>query len=456
MRQSAKQSARIFICYRRADSAGHAIHLRCHLLKQFKGGQVFMDTDIEPGDQFVRKIDREAGACEILIALIGKHWLTIGDDAGRRRLDEPGDILCREIAIALDRGIIVIPVLVDGARMPPQRDLPKTIEGLSNHQHFELSNQHWDSNARRLITHIEGKLAEHRKARQREERQREKETGGVAAHPAHRQRAEWALVVVNLALFLGLLIWFFARALPVKKTWIDIVEISAGQCKVGSTDGHDNEVPVRQVKFTESFFIGKYEVTQRQWKDLMGEDNNPSLNKGNDLPVENITWDQAREFIDKLNEMQNDYRYSFPTEAEWECACRMGDAEKDYVDILKQRAWYGDTNAPQHTHAPMSASAEGKKSDESGLYYMHGNVWEWCWDAYSENYNTLPENGSAWGGEGENPPRVLRGGAFNSSADSCRCSFRKGEAGDTTGGSFGLRVVARPRFTNPTWPGFGI
>ena len=250
----------------------------------------------------------------------------------------------------------------------------------------------------------------------------------------------------NAALILGLLVWFFARTVPINKIWIDIVEIPADTCDVGSAEGHDNERPVSRVKFREAFYIGKYEVTQREWKEMMGEADNPSERKGDHLPVENITWEQARKFVGKLNEMQNGLRYSLPTEAEWECACRMGDAGKDYPHILKDRAWYsGDPTEQQRTHAPARAFAEGKKSDELSLYYMHGNVWEWCWDVYYQNYDGLPPDGTARGGEGANLPRVLRGGGFDTDADGCRCSFRKGQASDTGNGSVGLRVVARPR-----------
>ena len=116
------------------------------------GINVFMDIDtIEPGLDFVEAIEQAVGSCDALIALIGKHWLTITDDAGRRRLDNPEDFVRLEIAAALARDIRVIPALVQGARMPRSSDLPEVLKMLARRNAIEISDTRFHSDVDRLI-----------------------------------------------------------------------------------------------------------------------------------------------------------------------------------------------------------------------------------------------------------------------------------------------------------------
>ncbi len=122
---------KIFISYRRDDSAGHAGRLYDRLESHFGQGQVFMDVDaIEPGLDFVQVVQQAINSCDGFIAVIGRYWLQATDDAGARRLDDPEDLVKLEIATALERGIRVIPVLVQGAQMPRATDLPDDLRGL--------------------------------------------------------------------------------------------------------------------------------------------------------------------------------------------------------------------------------------------------------------------------------------------------------------------------------------
>jgi TIR domain len=117
-------SGQIFISYRRGDTSYPAAHLYERLSTRFAQHQIFMDIDnLEPGVDFVEAIERSVGACDVLIAVIGKRWLISSDEEGRRRLDNPQDFVRLEIATALKRGIRVIPVLVDDASMPRDNDL---------------------------------------------------------------------------------------------------------------------------------------------------------------------------------------------------------------------------------------------------------------------------------------------------------------------------------------------
>jgi hypothetical protein len=132
--------AKIFISYRRDDSGGWAGRLYDRLSQHFGRDNVFMDIDtIEPGLDFVEVIGQAVGSCDALIALIGKQWLTLTDDAGRRRLDDPEDFVRLEIAAALARNIRVIPALVQGARMPRSPDLPDVLRMLARRNAHEIS-----------------------------------------------------------------------------------------------------------------------------------------------------------------------------------------------------------------------------------------------------------------------------------------------------------------------------
>jgi hypothetical protein len=142
----------IFISYRREDSAGHAGRLFDHLSDHLGKDRVFMDVSgIEPGLDFVESIDRAVGSCDVLIAVIGRDWLDCADSTGKRRLDDPNDFIRIETATALKRNIRVIPVLVQGAPIPPQERLPDDLKKLSTRQSVELSDTRWDSDVDRLV-----------------------------------------------------------------------------------------------------------------------------------------------------------------------------------------------------------------------------------------------------------------------------------------------------------------
>jgi hypothetical protein len=151
---------RIFISYRREETAYPAGWLFERLRAGF-GGQVFKDVDsIELGDDFVDKITAAVASCDVLLALIGDEWLTITDENGRRRIDDPGDFVRLEIEAALTRKVRVIPVLVDGAKMPRADELPPALAGLARRQALELNPSRFDSDTSRLEKALEKTLAE--------------------------------------------------------------------------------------------------------------------------------------------------------------------------------------------------------------------------------------------------------------------------------------------------------
>jgi hypothetical protein len=152
---------RIFISYRRQETAYPAGWLYDRLADRFGGGQVFKDVDsIQLGDDFVEVITRAVGFCDVLLALIGDRWLTITDEHGGRRLDDPNDFVRLEIEAALTRKVRVIPILVDGARMPKADELPDSLVKLARRQALELSPARFESDSSRLFEVLDWTLAE--------------------------------------------------------------------------------------------------------------------------------------------------------------------------------------------------------------------------------------------------------------------------------------------------------
>ncbi len=165
-----------------------------------------------------------------------------------------------------------------------------------------------------------------------------------------------------------------------------------------------------KVTLTRGFYMQTTQVTQGQWKAVMG--NNPSkFKKGDEYPVESVSWDDAQEFVRKLNESGKTDLYSLPTEAEWEYACRAGTDTAycfgDDADRLGEYAWY-DKNSGEKPH-PVGQL----KPNAWGLFDMHGNVWEWCQDWHGD-----------YSGASSGSRRVYRGGSFFDAARNCRSAYR--------------------------------
>ena len=228
--------------------------------------------------------------------------------------------------------------------------------------------------------------------------------------------------------------------IPVKKgISIDMVRVEAGTFTMGATpemkdpDYDYDEKPTHQVTLTNDYYIGKYEVTQALWQAVMGS--NPSKFKGDNLPVENVSWKDCQEFLSKLNNTTGK-TFRLPTEAEWEYAARGGKKNRGYLysgsNNISDVAWYSD-NSDNKTHA-----VGFKQANELGIYDMSGNVYEWCQDrkgSYSSSSQVNP-TGAASGSY-----RVRRGGYWSSSARYCRSSDRSSSSPGYRDFDLGLRLV---------------
>jgi formylglycine-generating enzyme required for sulfatase activity len=213
------------------------------------------------------------------------------------------------------------------------------------------------------------------------------------------------------------------------QSFIEMVPVEGGPFLLGGT--HAVTVP--------DFEIGKYPVTQKQWQEIMG--NNPSHFKGEDLPVENVSWNDAKAFIQKLNERFPGRHFRLPSEAEWEYAARGGRLSKGYEyagsNQLDEVGWYSE-NSGNKTH-PVGL----KKANELGLHDMSGNVWEWCEDDWHDSYQGAPGDGSAWMDKPERGDgRVQRGGSYWSAAKSCRVAYRHSDDPARRSEIYGFRLVS--------------
>jgi formylglycine-generating enzyme required for sulfatase activity len=225
------------------------------------------------------------------------------------------------------------------------------------------------------------------------------------------------------------------RSIPDLK--LDLVWIASGSFLMGSANaGPADERPVTQVKFSRGFWLGRTEVTQAQWAVLMG--GNPSGFKGDDLPVDQVSWDGAMEFCSKLTEREQaagrlpaGYVFTLPTEAQWEYSCRAGTVG-DYAGDLDAMGWY-DKNSDSRTHTVGT-----KQPNAWGLCDMHGNVWEWCLD-WKADYPGGSVTDYAGAASGTN--RLKRGGGWRFEAVYCRSAYRIWSYPDCSSDGQGFRLA---------------
>ena len=194
------------------------------------------------------------------------------------------------------------------------------------------------------------------------------------------------------------------------------------------------------VTLTKPYYLGETEVTQAQWRAVMG--NNPSRFQGDSRPVEQVSWNEAMAFCKKLNEQgkaPRGWKFTLPTEAQWEFAARGGNKSKGYTysgsNDVDDVAWYWE-NSGKETH-----TVRQKGANELDLYDMSGNVWEWCLDrygSYSSGAVTDPQ------GQQDGSNRVLRGGGWNGIALYCRSAYRYGSYPDDRYFSGGFRLALVP------------
>ena len=220
----------------------------------------------------------------------------------------------------------------------------------------------------------------------------------------------------------------------------------------GEADRDDNETQHRVV-LTKSYWLGKYEVTQGQWEAMMGSNPSKFENAGREAPVEQVSWEEAIEFCRKLTEREQaagrlpeGYVYSLPTEAQWEYACRAGTTTPfHYGNKLSSseanfdgKYPYGGASKGRYLQTTVKVGSYAP--NKWGLYDMHGNVWEWCYDWYGRY-----KKGAVWdpAGRTKGSTRVFRGGGWFSSARGCRSANRSRNWPGIRFNALGFRVALR-------------
>lgn len=293
-----------------------------------------------------------------------------------------------------------------------------------------------------------------RKADEAERKRKEEEEKARNTAKKSRSKNIWLWVVIGVIAILGIVIGINSnggssandnassqqiesKTFTANGVSFDMMMVKAGTFTMGATsemkDPRDNEKPTHQVTLTNDYYIGKTEVTQALWKAVMG--NNPSYFKGDNLPVEIVSWYACQKFISKLNSMTGQ-NFRLPTEAEWEFAARGGNNTKHYPysgsNNIDDVAWHSG-NSGRKTHTVAT-----KQPNELGIYDMSGNVWEWCSDwcgDYSISSQTNPT------GPNSGSIRVCRGGGWNGGAS----SSARGDFNSLIDGCFiGLRLVLVP------------
>jgi len=223
-----------------------------------------------------------------------------------------------------------------------------------------------------------------------------------------------------------------------KGVTMTFIRIPAGSFMMGDDSGSAYEKPAHRVRLTKAFYMGTHEVTQQQWKAVMGR--NPCYFKNWKDPVYDISWNDCQDFVVKLNENFADagQQFGLPTEAQWEYACRAGSTTRysfgDDEASLSEHAWFAGNSAPD-TH-PVGQ----RKPNAWGLYDVHGNVYEWCQDWYHDSYyKDSPRDDPT--GPVSGFGRTIRGGCWACRSEDCRSTWRESAGPDSRGPHIGLRIV---------------
>ena len=229
---------------------------------------------------------------------------------------------------------------------------------------------------------------------------------------------------------------------------LEMIAIPGGTFWMGSpaneAERDSDEGPQHQVTVP-NFFMGKYPLTQAQYQAIIGH--NPYYFKGNNRPVENVSWDDAVLFCQKLSQ-RTGKNYRLPSEAEWEYACRAGTktpfsfGDNITTDLVNYNGTYPYKSAPKGKYREQTTDVGTFPPNPFGLYDMHGNVWEWCEDDWHENYIDAPTDGSAWNSQSGSNTKPLRSGSWYSDARSCRSAARTRLSRAFRSSRYGFRVVS--------------
>jgi formylglycine-generating enzyme required for sulfatase activity len=448
----------VFINYRRADTQAWALALFDKLAGKFGKDRVFMDLDnLEPGEDFVDKIEETLSLCDAMVVLIGRDWLNVSDREDKPRLQNPDDWVRVEIEAGLKRKIRVIPVLLDGVEMPRSPDLPETLRVLVRKQALEISPTRYHHDVDRLIRPLEKLLdseqppassasaetgppakAKTHRAKQPEKppakKRRPPSPAPVDAEPPARARTRRAKEPAA------------GDTRRHAKDGLTYVWIPPGGFLMGATpgdaDARDDEKPQHHVGLTRGFWLSQGPVTVAAYKKYVADTGvampvpPPSNTRRSmrDHPVVNVDWDDAVAYCVWAGGR-------LPTEAEWEYAARGGKANLVYPlgnRINPKSANYRDSGWEG------TSKVGSYPPNHFALHDMSGNVWEWTADWYQKTYYSRLSRAQA----GTNPQgpkrgshRIVRGGSWLHSSVGLRTASRGSYAPASSDSRLGFRCL---------------
>jgi formylglycine-generating enzyme required for sulfatase activity len=410
------EKAGIFISYRRGDGAASAGRLHDRLQQTFGSNRVFMDVErIQSGEDFAQVIDAKLATCEVFIAVIGRNWLRSADQYGRRCLDIPSDWVRMETAAALSGDLLVIPLLVEDAALPPTEALPGDLVRLPDLQAMDIHHASFHQDVDRLIERIEREMTLKRDGRAPASAIA---PGTVKVHA--KDGCEYAWV-------------------PPGTFWMGRAP-NDNVC-----DGrYDDEKPRHHVEISRGFWLGRTPVTVAAFRRFVAARRlemprppkyNPNWSE-HEHPIVNVPWGRAREYCAWIGGR-------LPTEAQWEYAARGGIDGAIYPwggSIAPDQANYDENKQWQRT-SPVGMFAPNRFN----VLDMIGNVWEWVADWYDES--TYAARSAAKPTldpqvyQNETDKRVVRGGSWRSIAVEVRTSNRGFQTPNDGFDDFGFRCL---------------
>jgi formylglycine-generating enzyme required for sulfatase activity len=495
----------IFINYRRGAASGTAGRLHDRLANAFGKNSIFMDVDhIPAGVDFVAYLEAKVAQCEIFLVVIGPDWLDVRGDNGKRRLENPEDFVSIEIAAALNRDIRVIPVLVDGARMPSAADLPESLKPLVRRNAVDVRNAQFGRDAEALVKQVDEALR-----------------GSGSRRTPWRIAAMGAAVVV-LAIA-GLYYVYYGGVLDAllhkreavvadgavakgppgapsepasaiapgsRQSFSDrladgqpcpacpeMVVVPGGEFLMGSPEsepdretlGKGTESPVR-VTIAKPFAVAKFAVTRGEFAAFVESGHRiepgcslwngsqvmfqpdrswkfPGFEQDDRHPVVCVSWNDAKAYVAWLaSRTGKPYRL-------------LSEAEREYVTRAKTTTpfWWGSsiTSAQANTDASVPYKGGGGKGESRqrtvkidtfepnpwGLYNVHGNVWDWTEDCWAVGHAGNPRNGSARTAVETCSQRTMRGGSWYNYPRRARAAARESDFPAARYSSVGFRVA---------------
>jgi formylglycine-generating enzyme required for sulfatase activity len=440
----ARGVGKLFISYRRDDTQDITGRLFERLAARFGDHNIFMDVDSIPIGADFRQILRDAIAdSSVALVMIGRQWLTVADERGKRRLDNPNDFVRIEVEAALARGIPVVPILTQGAAAPHERDLPPSMAALAFRHGVDVrSDQHFGPDAEQLIARLAPLL----------------EPKPVYPLPDVPPR------LASLG-FRGVNLTGTPAIIP------PLVSVAAGRFLMGSDKGrdpqaYDEESPQDWIEVA-AFQLGKYPVTVAEYalavnaKAMREPPTLKAIELGGvkypgltwqvqlqrlDHPVVAVSWQDANAYITWLRTVTREEGWRLPTEAEWEKAARW-DAQHNSSRIYpwgesfdKERC--NTSKSGHQTTTPVGSypASDARRSGASpcGAEDMEGNVWEWTSSLYTPYPYTVTDGREA---PDSIENRTLRGGSWGSYARLARAASRIHDRPDGLGHYSGFRLA---------------